>query len=77
MPEAFNIANSQQFKKGDSFRHINIGNLANKVGTVEYLRDDSTEQASRKTDPTHYYYCVSFVDGTFETYLGQMYMYKV
>jgi hypothetical protein len=77
MPEAFNIVNSQLFKKGDRFRHINLGILANKIGTVEYLRDDSTEQASRKTDSTHYYYCVSFADGTFETYLGQMYMYKV
>lgn len=77
MPEAFNISNSQLFRKGDRFRHINCGTLANKVGTVDYLRDDSTEQASRKADSTHYYYCVRFDDGTFETYLGQMYMYKL
>jgi hypothetical protein len=74
MSENFNIAKSQLFKKGDRFRHINCGTLANKLGTVNYLRDDSTEQASRKADSTHYYYSVTFDDGTFETYLGQMYM---
>jgi len=64
----------QLFQEGSRFRHINHGSRANKLGTVKYLRNDSLEQMKRAADPNHYYYHVDFDDGTFETYLGQIWM---
>jgi hypothetical protein len=41
----------------------------NKNGTIRYLRNDSYEISSRKSNSNHYYYSVDFDDGTFETYI--------
>ena len=68
------IHNKQMFNRGDRFQHINQGVKANLWGTVRYLRDDEYEINARISDPSHYYYYVDFDDGTFETYLNQMYM---
>ena len=65
-----NTTNSQRFKAGNSF--ININN--NRIGIVDRLRDDSYERSLRKIDMCHYYYSVTYADGTFETYLSQSYM---
>lgn len=67
-------AAKQLFHEGSRFRHINHGLSSNKIGTVKALRNDSFEKMSRNTNPNHYYYHVDFDDGTFETYLGQMWM---
>jgi hypothetical protein len=42
-----------------------------KRGTVERLRDDAYERGRRARDPTHFYYSVTFDDGTFDTYVPQ------
>ena len=65
-------AAKQLFHEGSRFRHVNHGLRSNKIGTVRNLRNDSLEKMSRTTNPNHYYYHVDFDDGTFETYLGQM-----
>lgn len=42
-----------------------------KIGTINYLRNDSYEKSIRLEDPTHYYYCVDFDDDSFETYMSE------
>jgi hypothetical protein len=73
--EEFIVRKEQVFFPNKHFRHINMGTYANKIGTVLYLRDYSHEKTVRALDETHYY-SVKFDDGTFETYMNQMYMAK-
>jgi hypothetical protein len=45
-----------------------------KRGTVERLRDDAYERERRASNPHHFFYSVSFDDGTFDTYVAQSYL---
>lgn len=64
------------FKLGD--RIIYNPNCSNKgkIGTIKYLRDCTYERNMRSKNPYHYYYCVKFDDGTFDTYISGMFMTK-
>ena len=59
--------NYPRFIKGDKVINVDL----NKTGTINNLRDDSYEKASRVKDPTHYYYDVDYDDGSFNTYVSQ------
>jgi len=60
----------QRFSPGDKFYDTQY----DKTGIVIRLRDDSSEEAERRKDKTHYFYSVKYDDGTYETYLTQNYM---
>ena len=57
----------QRFNIGDRVRLL----MTNQTGTINRLRDDTYEQNSRKTDPTHYYYSIDYDDNTWDTYVSQ------
>jgi hypothetical protein len=53
------------FKEGTQIYNICI----KKKGVVKYLRDDERERNIRQKNPDHFYYFVSYEDGTFDTYV--------
>ena len=59
--------NRQKFKEGDKIVNVTNG----LTGKIKSLRDDTFEQNARRTDPTHYFYHVTYDNGTFDTYVSQ------
>jgi len=62
--------NNKQTKYLYSIGEIVLNTMINKQGTIKYLRNDTYEREQRKKDPTHYYYYIDYLDGSFDTYVG-------
>ena len=61
------MSTEQLFISGDKIYNRWI----KKSGTIKYLRNNDREKYCRKCDPTHYYYHIDYVDGSFNTYVSQ------
>jgi hypothetical protein len=57
----------RRFSDGSRVRHVWSG----RAGSVERLRDDAYERDRRASKACHFFYSVTYDDGTFDTYVAQ------
>lgn len=64
------------FKIGDKIIYNPNGSIKGKSGTIKYIRDSTYERNMKSKNPSDYYYCVQFDDGTCNTYISSLFMKK-